>query len=425
MERRALAPFVAASLGLCGSLAVTLALYAAARDAVDRVLHERLAGAGESAASLLAGTPPTPTRLLDVMRANDLDGAYVVSRTLRVAADANGMSGRRADLLRVDPERLGRAFGGTSSVGPGYALGDLVVLAGYFPIRGPDRAVESVLVLEAGQSFVAPRTRLARARAIGVALSILSALGLGLAAARWARAERERRLAAEQSARAEGLSRVAAMAAHEIRNPLGVIRGTVDLMRERSGAVLAERDLAALGDIGEEVERLRQLTQDLLDLSNDRPLALAPVAVGEILAEVSRAAERSFPGIHVRLDGASLPPLEADGARLRQVFTNLLANAAQAQKEGEIFVSTVRRARAVSITVADQGPGVPAAAEARLFDLYFTTKSGGTGLGLAIARRLVEHHGGTIVYERNQPTGARFEVTLPLRSRSPSDGKGH
>ena len=128
MERRGLVPFVAATLGLCGSLAVTLALYAAARDAVDRVLHERLAGAGESAASLLAGTLPMPTRLLDVMRANDLDGAYVLSRTLRVVADANGTTGRRADLLRVDAERLRSAFGGTSSVGHGYALGDLVVL---------------------------------------------------------------------------------------------------------------------------------------------------------------------------------------------------------------------------------------------------------------------------------------------------------
>ena len=129
------------------------------------------------------------------------------------------------------------------------------------------------------------------------------------------------------------------MAAHEIRNPLGVIRGTVDLMRERSATSLSERDLTALGDIGEEVERLRQLTQDLLDLSTDRPLSLAPVAVGDILAEVSHAAEspHSLESAYGR-DGDSLPPLEADGARLRQVFTNLLAIAAQAQKEGEVVI---------------------------------------------------------------------------------------
>jgi signal transduction histidine kinase len=413
MRSRVAAPLFAAAMGLAGALAATLALHAAAKNAVEHVIHERLEGAGESTASLLAGVAPTSDRLHDVMRANQLDGAYVVNASLRVVADATGASGRRADLLRLDVERCQRAFAGAASVGPGYELDGLTVLSGYFPVRGPSGTIDGVLVLDAGQSFLATRDRVFRARNVGIALSILSALGLALAAARWTRAERERTHAAEQAARAEGLSRVAAMAAHEIRNPLGVIRGTVDLMRERSGTILGERDQAALADIGTEVERLRKLTQDLLDLASDRPLQLSAVDVAELVDEVARATEATFPEIHVRreLDGSAA--IEGDAARLKQVFANLLTNAAQAQRAGDITVRAQRNGTGVRVAVADEGPGVAADAEARLFDLYFTTKSGGTGLGLAIARALVERHGGALAYHRNQPRGAVFEVTLP------------
>jgi signal transduction histidine kinase len=424
MRGRVAVPLFAAALGLAGALAATLALHAAARDAVEHVIHERLEGAGESTASLLAAVAPTSEHLRDVMRANQLDGAYIVNADLRVVADATGASGRRADLLRLDVDRLKRALAGAGSIGPGYDMDGLTVLSGYFPVRGPAGTVDGALVLDAGQSFLATRGRVFRARNVGIALSILSALGLAIAAARWTRAEQERARAAEQAARAEGLSRVAAMAAHEIRNPLGVIRGTIDLMRERSGTSLAERDQAALVDIGAEVERLRKLTQDLLDLASDRALAMTPTNVVELLDEAARATESSFPAVRVRREVGELPPIEADATRLRQVFANLLTNAAQAQQTGEIALSARRNGAGVRIAVADEGPGVAQVAEERLFDLYFTTKSGGTGLGLAIARALVERHGGTLAYHRNQPRGAVFEVTLPKASARPTSRQG-
>jgi two-component system OmpR family sensor kinase len=418
VRRRALGPLVAAAIGLAGALAATLSLHGAAIRAIDRVLQERLTGAGEAAAALLAGGVPASDRLLAIMRANDLDGAYVIDRRLRVSADASGPSGRRADLLRLDPGRVERALGGAPSVAPGYTLGTLTVMTGTFPIRGGGD-VTGVLVLEAGQAFVAPRAGIMRALALGVGLSLLSALGLAMAAARWSRAERERREATVRAAQGTALSRVAAMAAHEIRNPLGVIRGTVDLMRERAAATLTERDRRALDDIGEEVERLRRLTQDLVDLAADKPLALEPTLVGELLAEAARATEAAFPGVSVRCDFGALPPLQADPTRLRQVFVNLLANAAQAQRHGEIHVRAASDGRAVRVVVQDAGPGIPEDVGDRLFDLYFTTKSGGTGLGLAIARRFVERHGGTLVHLRDRKPGAAFEVALPVAPVKP------
>jgi signal transduction histidine kinase len=415
-------PVIAAAIGLLGALVATLSLHRAAAGAVDRVLHERLIGAGESAAALLDPAAPSATSLQAVMRSNELDAVYVVGPDLRIIADASGSAGRRADLLRIDARRVRDALAGGAQVAPGYALGALTVMTGYFPIGRPGGgdggAPRSVLVLEAGQVFVAAQGRVTRARNVAVLLALLSALALAVVAARFTRAERGRQQAATYAARGELLSRLAAMAAHEIRNPLGVIRGTVDLMRERSRATLTERDRQSLDDVAAEVERLRGLTQDLLTLASDRPLALSPTDLGGLLGETARATEAAFPRINVHCEGLGLPTINADPSLLRQLFANLFANAAQAQSEGEITVAAQPGdGDGVQIAISDRGPGVPPDVGDRIFELYFTTKSGGTGLGLAIARRIVERHGGTLTLRRDgRPgAGATFLVTLPAR----------
>lgn len=411
---RALGPLGLATLGLVGALAATLALYRAGSAALEQALDARLRGAGESAALLLTDSRASPERLDALMRANALDGVYVVDRKLSVPADATGPARRRVDLLRTDPAGVEAALAGETRVGPGYAMGELQVTVGYFPVRGSGGQVESVLVLEAGRAFSSARDSLRRALWGGVALSAVGALALALVAARWLRDERARREAAAKAARGEALTKMAAMAAHEIRNPLGVIRGTVELMRERSGAKLSERDRESLEDVLGEVERLRRLTEDLLDLSADRPLAAQRVALSEVLEEAARATEAAFPGVKVRRSFAELPPVEGDAGRLRQVFANLLQNAAQAQGEGEVRLAAEPDGSAVRVRVEDDGPGVPPEVRQRLFDLFVTGKANGTGLGLALCRRLVERHGGTVALVPEPRQGSTFEVRLPV-----------
>ena len=413
LAARALGPLGLATLGLVGALAATLALYRAGSAALEQALDARLRGAGESAALLLGDTPATSERLEALMRANAPDGVYVVDGTLAVPADATGPARRRVDLLRTDPEGVEVALAGQTRVGPGYAMGELQVTVGYFPVRGREGRVESVLVLEAGRAFSSAREALRRALWGGVALSAVGALALALVAARWLRDERERREAAARAARGETLTKMAAMAAHEIRNPLGVIRGTVELMRERSGTKLSERDKEALEDVLGEVERLRRLTEDLLDLSADRPLATQRVELAEVLEEAARATEAAFPGVKVRRGFSGLPPVEGDAGRLRQVFANLLQNAAQAQVEGEVRLAARADGSAVRVRVEDDGPGVPPEIRERLFDLFVTGKASGTGLGLALCRRLVERHGGTVALVPESRQGSTFEVRLP------------
>lgn len=410
---RALAPIAAGLLGLAGSLAATVFLYRTASSSVDRVLEERLRGAGETAAELFARVDPTAEALRAVMAANGLEGAYALSPSLQVLADATGPGGGAADLLRVDGARAARALGGTPSLAFGYAVGDLRVATAYFPVRGQDARVRSVLVLEAGQGFAAARSRLTGALWAGVGLSVVAALALGALAWRWSRAEERHLRAAERAARADALARMAAMAAHEIRNPLGVIRGAVELVRARSGVDLAPRDQHALADVLGEVERLRRLTEDLLDVAREPELAVGPVDLAEVAREAALSLERVHPEVVVRTSVQPLP-VEGDPARLRQVLGNLLLNAAQAGAQ-RIELRGAPEAGSARLEVRDDGPGVAEAMRARLFEPFATGRAAGKGLGLAIAKRIVVRHGGSLALVPDGRPGATFELRMPLR----------
>ena len=411
-SRRAFLPLVAALLGLAGSLGATLFLYRSAASALDRVLEERLHGAGETAAELLARDEPTPELLRAIMAANRLEGAYVLSRDLRVVADASGEVSSAPNLLRVDSSRAGQAFQGRASIAFAFAMGDLRVATGYFPVHGPDGSISAVLALEAGQSFASARSRVQRALWVGVALSVIGVLALAALARQWARVEEQRRRIAERAARGDALSRMAAMAAHEIRNPIGVIRGAVELVQERAGAKLSPTDREALADVIGEVERLRLLTQDFLDLAREPALVKAPTDLAESGAEAARGLARSYPDVAVEL---SLPGIvvDADAARVRQVFGNLLANAAEAGARrvvvrGEALDGFAR------VLVEDDGPGIDPALRDRLFDPFATGRANGTGLGLAISRQIADRHGGSLKLVPKAGSGASFELRLPV-----------
>lgn len=409
---RAFAPLAAALLGLAGSLGATLFLYTAAVAALDRVLEERLHGAGETAAELLAHGEATPEALRAIMAANRLEGAYVLAPTLRVVADATGVAPAPADLLRVDGARSAQAFAGRASVAFAFSMGDLKVATGYFPVRAPDGSVPFVLALEAGQSFADARTRVRRAMWTGVALSLLGALALAAVARQWARGEEQRRHVAERAARGDALARMAAMAAHEIRNPIGIIRGAVELVQERAGERLGANDREALADVIGEVERLRRLTQDFLDLAREPALTKAPTDLAEIAGDAARGLARTYPAVTVMLEVPALV-VEADAARLRQVLGNLLVNAAEAGARHVAVRSEVDGGFA-HVLVRDDGPGVEPGLHDRLFDPFATGRANGTGLGLAISRRIAERHGGWLALVSSAGPGATFDLRLPL-----------
>ena len=226
--------------------------------------------------------------------------------------------------------------------------------------------------------------------------------------------------------RLAAMGTVALGLAHEIRNPLGGIKGAAQLLR---AGLSDPGQIQATDIIIREVDRLDGLVEHLRGLSTPPQLKIAPLNIHRILNDVlslqRQAAE--FGDITLRTEfDPSLPAVLGDRAQLTQVFLNLVKNAVEALGgRGQLIVSTrietryhVRRRshrnQFLSVTIADDGPGVPEAAQSHLFSPFFTTKARGTGLGLALCHRIVAEHGGIIAHEPRPGGGARFCVTLPV-----------
>jgi signal transduction histidine kinase len=344
-----------------------------------------------------------------VVEANGLEGALLLDSRLRVVLDPSGAADRPVDLLRVDASRVRRALVGEESVSLGWAIGEARVASAYLPVRHAG-AVDQVLVLEGGEAYAARQADLDRALRVGWLLSACAAVLTALVAAGWAAAERRERELATRAARGAAVAQLAATVAHEVRNPLGVIRGTVELMVERGRGRLGERDGEALQDILGEVARLRRLTDDFLDLSSDRPLSGSSLELSSFLDDAARASHAAT-GVAIDVQSPAGLHVQGDGGRLRQVLLNLVANAARAGAQRVRFQAAADGTR-IRLDVADDGPGIPETIRPRLFEPFATTREDGNGLGLAVSRRIVERHGGSLALLPATP-GATFRIELP------------
>jgi two-component system, NtrC family, sensor histidine kinase PilS len=226
-----------------------------------------------------------------------------------------------------------------------------------------------------------------------------------------------RRLEA-QSRRSERLAMIGQLAAgiaHEIRNPLASISGSIELLRQGPSASDDDRTLMAI--VHREVQRLNVLIGDLLDYANPRPPQPVDFDLGVMVEETLQVArgEQAFASVEMALAVDRPLRLHADPAKLRQVLWNLLRNAADAAALGgrHVHVDARRGPDATTIVVSDDGPGIPADQLARIFDPFFTTKSKGTGLGLATCHAIVAEHGGHIDVASEPGGGTRMTVSLP------------
>jgi signal transduction histidine kinase len=222
---------------------------------------------------------------------------------------------------------------------------------------------------------------------------------------------------AHQAERLAMLGRIAAGLAHEIRNPLGSITGSIEMLRESTA--LSEEDRRLCDIIQREARRLNDLVGDMVDLS--RPRAPSPEAtdVAALARDVVELASNAARGSDVRVVYAGPEGEEVarcDGAQMRQVLWNLVRNAIQASSaQSTVTVRLVAGERDAVLSVEDEGPGVPEQASARIFDDFFTTRTHGAGIGLAVVRRIVDDHaamGARLELERPAAGGAAFRVVL-------------
>jgi two-component system, NtrC family, sensor histidine kinase HydH len=247
---------------------------------------------------------------------------------------------------------------------------------------------------------------------------LLVALLAGTLAERLRWAGGELVLATERADRAErlaALGRLATGLAHEIRNPLGSIAGSVQLLKTTRGLSVEDQQLCEI--IERETQRLNDLVSDMMDLTRPRRPVLLPVDLAQIAREVVELAGRSgraSSDVDVHYEGAANLCVQADGAMLRQLIWNLVRNAVQASSPGELVrvVVAERDDGRGELSVLDRGVGIDEEAKARLFDAFFTTRSHGTGVGLAVVKRIADDHGFEIVVDSGPNQGATFRVVL-------------
>jgi signal transduction histidine kinase len=209
------------------------------------------------------------------------------------------------------------------------------------------------------------------------------------------------------------LGQMAAVVAHEVKNPIAGIRGALQVIASRMPA--ESRDKPVVGDIIDRLDSLNGIVQDLLVFARPRPPRSEPVELRSLIGSTADLLRRdpALLGLSVDISGNGAV-VAADAEQLRLVFHNVLMNAAQAMGGlGTISVVIHPSDGAWRVSIADHGPGIAPDVREKMFEPFFTTKHRGTGLGLPIARRIIEAHGGLIEIDTSAKGGTVVHISLP------------
>jgi two-component system, NtrC family, sensor histidine kinase HydH len=227
--------------------------------------------------------------------------------------------------------------------------------------------------------------------------------------------------AVRRSERLAALGQLTAGLAHELRNPLGTMRASAEMLSKNidSGGEIA-RELA--GFISTEVDRTNSLITRFLEFARPLKLRLQKTELSQVADQAIAELERHNPPYRVtvyRNYSPDVPALELDAELMERVVYNLILNAAQATPAGgAVTVKTRAGDSMVELSVIDRGSGIAKADSESIFNPFFTTKTEGVGLGLAIVSKIVDEHGGTIAVESEPTHGSTFRIFLPTTARA-------
>jgi signal transduction histidine kinase len=220
---------------------------------------------------------------------------------------------------------------------------------------------------------------------------------------------------------------MAAVVAHEVRNPLAGIKGAMQVLMTRPTA--SDADLAVMRDVVLRIDALSELINDLMVFARPRALRVGEVSLRPLVEEAVTLVRRDpiAEGVEIVIEGAAAP-IMADAEMVRATLLNLLLNAAQAMNgAGRITVTIESRGNTVLVIVRDTGPGIPGEIRGQVLEPFFTTKARGGGLGLPIAKRTAELHGGTLTLECPAEGGTVITLELPRQpevTRTAAPGSG-
>jgi signal transduction histidine kinase len=414
------------------------------RDAFETLHGENLLAVTRAVASGLDSEkiaalrdPQTPEawetqhRLRKLQDVNELGALFVVDASHRLLFDTRSDISFGADFTYLGEDTLLclESLRGNEGVGSPHRIDQESFRVATVPLRDLDSSgrplVTGVVGAEAAASYL---STLRFQENLLVGFGVLSLFGL--VAIIGVLGNSVRALMRAQSALRESeelalVGRLAPAIAHEIRNPLEIIKGSADLIQRRYAPDEATDELFEF--IPTEVARIDRLVSEFLLLAHPSALQCTEVALASIIRRVVSGLEPRLrtAKIHCDIRGAdSIPAINADPDRIEQILLNLLMNALlsiekSAEADRRIVVSTdVARwkdQRCVCVMVADNGPGIAPVVATHIFEPFFTTRgSGSSGLGLAIARKIARDHRGDLIYESRTSEGACFSLFLPL-----------
>jgi signal transduction histidine kinase len=397
-------------------------VYASARAAVREVLGRELSGAAASGAwamgiGLTRGTTDREFAEMAwrIRELNRLDACFLVDEGM--GTPSRGGDGARvaASVFAATPSRVAEALRARAPVGERYTLFGETYRRVYQPVMG-DGGAGQVLVLDAHDRSAGALEALRTPLAVGMAVAASSALALAVVVVllmHFFDRSKQELIRVERLATAGAL---ASSIAHEVKNPMGIILSSAQLLRD--DARLGEDQRVMLDGIVEEVKRAELQLDSFLDLVRDIPLKLASEDLRELLEGIVRLLQpalarsnahvaRAFPGAPVRA--------RVDRRKIRQAVINLMLNAkeALAPRGGTITLTLRSTDDGIVVEVADDGPGMDAHVRRHAAEPFFSTKSAGTGLGLAQSRMVVERHGGTFHIDSAPGLGTRVKIVLP------------
>lgn len=350
--------------------------------------------------------------LFDIKIENELENILVLDPEGKLLVDyrLDFQIGDRPLAFPLEREKFRSAAVGNSVEPLLTKYEDQYFLTAYIPIRNDFLETVAVLVIDAPIRFFSTLQRFERGSLVlGVAGGLLLILFSGIIF--WALSrvlQLEHRV--QEQERLVQLGQMAASVAHEIRNPLSIMKGAAQVLKKKYAA--ANDDM--FNYIPEEIDRLNRLVESFLSFARQKPLKFERIDLPELLSQLLRQLEG--PQVKTTLP-EKLPEIYSDPDALKQILLNLLRNALEASGNSPVEVAVNMEGAGLTIAVRDHGPGIPEEVMKKIFEPFFTTKATGTGLGLAITRQLVAQLGGSITARNLPEGGAEFTIRLPVKHR--------
>ncbi|MCK4546312.1 MAG: ATP-binding protein [Candidatus Eisenbacteria sp.] len=355
-------------------------------------------------------------RLQEFAESFGIDEILLLDDSFRLVYDSGEtyLVGDPYPYLEPDTEAIRLAIEEGRSYSPTTKVGRAYLKRGFAPVLNPSGGWTALLVLEADVDFFEllgtwKRTLTSMTIGIAVILALLALLFLRL----WSSGDRARRLLIRQDKLAT-LGRMVSQVAHEIRNPLGIIRISAQRLRR---ATHDPRHEEMIDYILTEADRLDHTVERYLDYAKGQPVRREGVSTRKFLREVVAEFQRSEPGeIELRTRAAGPDTVWVDRARFKQLLYNLIQNSVKAGARRVTIGADPdfsSRRPAVRWTVEDDGAGIAPRQRKRVFEPFYTTRPDGSGLGLSIVQQIAEEHGGTVSIQSRDRGGTVVTVVIP------------